>query len=48
LRLELDSRDNGNNTKLINIMKHLIHPSLFESQNSEPVCDYYDDKKPDS
>jgi hypothetical protein len=29
-------------------MKHLIHLSLFESQNSEPVCDYYDDKKPDS
>ena len=29
-------------------MKHLIHISLFESQNTEPVCDYYDDKKPDS
>lgn len=29
-------------------MKHLIHLSLFESQNSEPVCDYYNDKKPDS
>jgi hypothetical protein len=29
-------------------MKHLIHLSLFESQNSEPVCDYYSDKKPDS
>ena len=33
---------------IYNIMKHLIHLSLFESQNSEPVCDYYDDKKPDS
>ncbi len=29
-------------------MKHLIHLSLFESQNSEPVCAYYNDKNPDS
>jgi hypothetical protein len=29
-------------------MKYLIPLSLFESEDSEPFCDYYSDKKPDS